>query len=448
MTITARKFLALTISLLLASCGGSGGGTPATFYTIGGTVTGLSGTGLVLQNNGGDNKSISANGAFTFTTSLVAGANYSVSVLTQPSSPTQICTVSSGIGSMGSANLSSVTVNCTTPPKLFAYVTNKTANTVSTYSINSTTGALTAVGSAVATGTSPTSIAVHPTGGFAYVVNSLADTISTYSINASTGALSVVGSPVATGTSPLKVIIEPTGAYAYVANLGSNNITIYSINQSTGVLTATGSTGTIPANLSSFDFNADTAGNIYAGLTTLTMPAGTPNSAYYKYTINLSTGALTSSMLVQNLPAKAVSIALSPTSNFLYTANAGNNSSVYDIGTGTAGTSVAAGNTPSHITIDPSGKFAYVSNQVGNNVSIYSIHATTGALTAAGTTASTGTSPVSVTTDPTGKFLYLLNNASNDISVYSINATTGALSFVETVSTGNVPQAIMTVSIP
>ena len=49
-------------------------------YTVSGTVTGLNGTGLVLRNNGGDNKSISANGAFTFATPVASGATYAVTV--------------------------------------------------------------------------------------------------------------------------------------------------------------------------------------------------------------------------------------------------------------------------------------------------------------------------------------------------------------------------------
>ena len=49
-------------------------------YTIGGTVSGLSGTGLVLQNNGGNNLSVSANGRFTFTTAIASGSTYNVTV--------------------------------------------------------------------------------------------------------------------------------------------------------------------------------------------------------------------------------------------------------------------------------------------------------------------------------------------------------------------------------
>ena len=80
-------------------------------YTVGGTVSGLSGT-VVLQDNGGDNLSVAANGPFTFKTSLAGGAAYSVTVLTNPSG--QSCTVSGGSGTVGSANVTSVAVSCTT----------------------------------------------------------------------------------------------------------------------------------------------------------------------------------------------------------------------------------------------------------------------------------------------------------------------------------------------
>jgi hypothetical protein len=82
-------------------------------YTIGGTVSGLSGTGLVLQDNGGNNLSISANGGFTFTTAIASGGAYRVTVLTQPSSPAQTCGVTNGSGT-ASANVTSIQINCTT----------------------------------------------------------------------------------------------------------------------------------------------------------------------------------------------------------------------------------------------------------------------------------------------------------------------------------------------
>ncbi len=83
-------------------------------YTVGGTVVGLTGTALVLQNNLGSDATVKANGAFTFATPVESGKGYSVTIKTQPSSPSQVCTVSGGAGFVNEANVSSVVVNCGT----------------------------------------------------------------------------------------------------------------------------------------------------------------------------------------------------------------------------------------------------------------------------------------------------------------------------------------------
>lgn len=85
-----------------------------TEFTIGGTVTGLQGSGLVLQNNGGNDLAIAANGAFTFTGSVPTGTAYSVSVAAQPSSPTQECVVSNAAGAVSGGDVSNISVTCTT----------------------------------------------------------------------------------------------------------------------------------------------------------------------------------------------------------------------------------------------------------------------------------------------------------------------------------------------
>jgi len=88
--------------------------TPPATYTIGGTVSGLAGSGLVLQQSGGDNLSISADGSFTFATPIDDGATYSVTVSAQPGNPAQTCTVADGSGSVAGANVDNVAVTCTT----------------------------------------------------------------------------------------------------------------------------------------------------------------------------------------------------------------------------------------------------------------------------------------------------------------------------------------------
>ena len=78
-------------------------------FTMGGTVTGLSGT-VVLQNNLGNDLSVSTSGGFTFTTALATASPYSVTVLTQPAG--QICTVANSSGTVAAANVTNVSVTC------------------------------------------------------------------------------------------------------------------------------------------------------------------------------------------------------------------------------------------------------------------------------------------------------------------------------------------------
>jgi FG-GAP repeat protein len=83
-------------------------------FTVGGAVSGLTGTGLVLQNNGRDNLAIAGNGAFSFATTLANGTVYDVKVSSQPSG--QGCSVANGGGTIAGTNVTNVTVNCVAPP--------------------------------------------------------------------------------------------------------------------------------------------------------------------------------------------------------------------------------------------------------------------------------------------------------------------------------------------
>lgn len=116
---TRSASLALAI-LALVGCSSSGSEDPppsppppppppAVTYSVGGTASGLSGS-AVLQLNGANNLTVSAAGTFTFATNLAGGSAYTVTVLTQPTG--QTCTVGGGTGTVASANISSVTLDC------------------------------------------------------------------------------------------------------------------------------------------------------------------------------------------------------------------------------------------------------------------------------------------------------------------------------------------------
>lgn len=126
----ASTIWAVGLATILVSCSGANNNpisdsVSVARFIIGCTVSGLTGSGLVLQNNAADNLNISANGTFAFATSLANGAAYAVTVNTQPSSPSQVCTVSSGSGTVANADVT-VTIRCTPP-----YILPTAATTVS-----------------------------------------------------------------------------------------------------------------------------------------------------------------------------------------------------------------------------------------------------------------------------------------------------------------------------
>ena len=80
-------------------------------YTVGGTVSGLTGgQSVTLLNNGGNAVTVSANGAFAFSSTLPANGSYTVTVGTQPNNET--CAVTNGTGTITSNSVSNVSVVC------------------------------------------------------------------------------------------------------------------------------------------------------------------------------------------------------------------------------------------------------------------------------------------------------------------------------------------------
>jgi 6-phosphogluconolactonase (cycloisomerase 2 family) len=407
-------------------------------YAISGIVSGLVGTGLVLQNNGGDFLGANADGIFSFATNVASGAGYSVSVKSQPTLPAQNCTVGNGSGAVTSANINTVTVSCALYAPRFAYSANYLDGTLSSYTVNATTGQLRHNGY-VTTGNGPIFVTTDPTGSFVYTANMGAGTISAYSINGSTGALTSIGADVTTdittnNSQPRSIAVDPSGKFAYVANGNSGNVAQFTIGKK-GALTPM-TPATVTAGAGAFSITTNPTGKfVYV--------ANASANTVSAYTINGVTGALTS--VGADVPAGTApySVTVDSSGKFAYVANfTSNNISAYsingDTGVLTSLGTVPAGTNPYIVTVDPSGKFAYVSNYGSNNVSAYSINATTGALTAvSGSPFAAGTAPFGVTVDPSGKFVYVENTLSNDVSSYGLNTTTGALTSLTKVAGRN-----------
>lgn len=92
-------------------CGGGGGygGGGTAMYSVGGNITGAAGT-VTLRLNGGGDMPITGAGAqsFTFAGMIANGSTYNVQVV----APNQRCTVTNGAGTMGTANVTNVSITC------------------------------------------------------------------------------------------------------------------------------------------------------------------------------------------------------------------------------------------------------------------------------------------------------------------------------------------------
>src|SRR5690606_15242555 len=117
-----RALTVLDGDLVAAGSFTSAGGLPSTrigrygiaSFAVGGTVSGLAGNGMVLQNNRGDDLAIDANGTYSFATELEDLSSYAVTVLQQPTDPSQTCVVVDGSGALAGDDVIHVDIVCTT----------------------------------------------------------------------------------------------------------------------------------------------------------------------------------------------------------------------------------------------------------------------------------------------------------------------------------------------
>lgn len=475
-----RLAVALGILVSAAGCGGGGGGkggpsapspNPISSYTVGGTVAGLNGTGLVLQNGGADNLTVNANGPFTFATAIRQGNGYNVTVLTQPVNPQQTCVVSNGGGTVGSANVTSVSIACSSNTfTVSANVTGLTgaglaiangADRVTTNADGSFTfdtrvasGARYNVlidaapsdpaqrctvtnGSGTITNANVTATiacaATFPT--FAYNLNQADGTLASYAIDASNGQMRprIVAK---TGANPVQLTLYKSASgqrFGYVANQDSDSVSAFALDARTGALTE------VPG--SPFSTGGDKP-------TLLTLHPTRPfiyavnesGASVAAYTINANTGVLAPvSPVTTGSSPRAFSIDAS--GRFAYVAASGSGELItytIDQNTGAlseaANSRVAIGTTFGGLVLERNGRFAYAFDSSAGTIAAFALNAATGVPTAInGSPIAAGTNITALGTHPNGRFIYAkrgpqTQTVANGVVVFALNETTGALS--------------------
>jgi 6-phosphogluconolactonase len=314
-------------------------------------------------------------------------------------------------------NPTALTVN---PDGTFLYAAAPNANAITRYTITRETGVLERVTPSTSTGATttgilPQDIQFDPTGRFLYTANQGSDTISSFTVNTTSGALTTITAPITTRqtvdtpvlSSALR--IHPTGRFLYTVNILGRNTAIATVAADTGTVTA-------PAlfqqvfqdsgdNSAPGDLAIDPTGRF---LYVLDGKAG--QLRFWR--INQSTGAVTDvateagtfenplNLASGDASANPRAVRIDPTGRFLYVLNYNSRQiSLYTIdpfrGYLTFVNSQRTGNNPSSLYVDKGGRFVFVANSGSNTVGVYNIDTSNGRLNLISETA-VGTDPRSV----------------------------------------------------
>jgi YVTN family beta-propeller protein len=189
-------------------------------YTLGGTVLGLDTDNdmeITLHEDGGADVAVDENGEFHFDTQYDDGYEYTVTITGQPNGQTCHIRNSSGEGTIDGANVDTIDVYCA----YFAYVTNKTDDTVSVIDTTNNTG----FGDVIPVGEGPDALAIKPDGSKVYVTNSDSDSVSVID----TATNTVVYTIDSGFANPRGIDVSPDGTQIYVSNHDSNYVCVYDV---------------------------------------------------------------------------------------------------------------------------------------------------------------------------------------------------------------------------
>jgi 6-phosphogluconolactonase len=444
--------IAATAAVMLAGCGGggSGGDSGALRYTIGGSVRGLSGAGLVLEATGAGTVTVSSSGQFQFATALPDGAAYAITVRTQPTNPSQICSISKATasGTVAGANVTNVEVACAANAARFMYVVNHGSNDISGYAIDNATGALTPMsGSPFAAGAGPTWLTIHPGGKFAYATNGDANSISAYTVDATRGVLAPTSdtptlvTPISTVQSPISpVAIDSSGTVAIVGNPNApfvgdvqpDNLSVYRIDAASGMLTpAVDSPLSTGAPFPDFVATDPTGKFAYAFNYINRVGVGGLSIASLAIDSNAGTLAAVNRSPFGPFQPYPQCYGLAPNGKFAYEGSIGDGLQSFILD-GTTGAVTAGGSSTFKATtcaVDASSRFMYVSD--GSAIAGYTVDSMSGALRTIGGTPVTLSDPytlLGVRIDLSGKFLYVTRK--DAIYAFAIDSSSGELTAV------------------
>ncbi len=337
------------------------------------------------------------------------------------------------------------------PRQWLVYVgtyTKKDAPGIFGFSLDTQTGELTPLGEFDA-GANPTFLAVHPSGNYLYAVNetgnarqNVAGQVSAFAVNRQSGQLTPLNNASAVGAGPCHIVMDAAGKHVLLANYGGGSVAALNVHgdgklgNKTAFIQHQGSSVNPQRQKEphAHSINLDRA-NKFAFAADL----GIDKVLIYRF--DEKTGNLTPHEPAAASVAPGAGprhFAFHPSGKYAYVINELNSTVTvfqYDAQQGrltelqtlsTLPEGFAGNNSTAEVQVHPSGKFLYGSNRGHDSLAIFSI-ADDGRLTPQGHQPTGGKTPRNFGIDPTGKYLLAANQGTNNLFVFRIDGQTGGL---------------------
>jgi len=426
------------------------------YYSIGGTVSGLDpGAQLALKFNGAYSLVLGQNGAFMFATPVVFNGSYNVTVATQPTG--EICTVANGSGTGVTANVSSVRVVCSATTYTVGGSVAGLATGAQFTLLNNGADALTVTSNSpfefatpVAYGGSySVTIASQPTGQTCTVTNGsgldVTANVAGVGVTCSTNTFTVGGSVSGlaagqqltlydNGGDPL--VITANGAFTFASVVAYNGAYDVVVNTQPTLQTCTVSNGSgaaVTSDINSINVNCVNKSEfVYA----------TSNSGndIGQFSVG-NTGQLTplnpSLVAVSNSGGDLWGIAIDPTGKYAYVTNQSGAGGINQFAIGLDGTigalspAVASGGTQVvPVAVNTAAPYAYAGYYYDNQLAQYTRNAD-GTLSWLVPASIAVTAPISVAIDPTGRYAYVVDATDEAVYQFTVGVD-GTLSAMAT----------------
>ncbi len=296
----------------------------------------------------------------------------------------------------------------------------------------------------------PSFVAIDPTNRFLYAVNEISSVdgkrggaVAAYSIDPAGGELTFLNRQSSGGPGPCHLVVDRAGKNVLVANYGGGSVAVLPIGDDGHLKEASAFVQHVGSSVNprrqqgphAHSVNVDPA-NRFAFVADL----GLDKVLVYRFDAAQGTLAPNEEPWARVDPgagprhfafhpsgkfAYVINELASTVTAFAYDAQRGSLRSLQTIST--LPRDFDGDNTTAEVQVHPTGRFLYGSNRGHDSIAVFRIDAGTGALAHVGNVSTGGSTPRNFGMDPTGAYLLAANQATDNIVVFRIDAATGAL---------------------